>query len=148
MTLEIRPLKISDLPFFVELCELHAMYEKTEYHQEGKVEMLKQQMTLNSDLKILVAEMKGELIGYCSLIKQFSTWDAEFYLYLDCLFVKDGFRGHRIGGKLMARAKQYAIENNCKEIQWQTPDFNEGAIRFYKRLGAISKTKERFFWVM
>ncbi|MBL4707385.1 MAG: hypothetical protein JKY48_02970 [Flavobacteriales bacterium] len=31
-------------------------------------------------------------------------------------------------------------------IQWQTPDFNVDAIRFYKRRGATSKLKGRFFW--
>jgi hypothetical protein len=30
-------------------------------------------------------------------------------------------------------------------LQWQTPVFNEKAIRFYHRMGATSKDKVRFF---
>jgi hypothetical protein len=30
-------------------------------------------------------------------------------------------------------------------VQWQTPAWNEGAIRFYDRIGAVSKEKLRFF---
>jgi len=67
-----------------------------------------------------------------------------YYMYLDCLFVKEGFRGKRIGVLLMEKAKVYALENDCSTMEWQTPSFNEDAIRFYYRLGAKSKAKERF----
>jgi RimJ/RimL family protein N-acetyltransferase len=30
------------------------------------------------------------------------------------------------------------------EVQWQTPSWNEGAIRFYDRLGARARAKTRF----
>jgi hypothetical protein len=33
----------------------------------------------------------------------------------------------------------------CNHIQWQTPDFNKRAIKFYERIGGISKSKERYF---
>ena len=33
----------------------------------------------------------------------------------------------------------------CVLIQWQTPDFNKRAMKFYNRIGAKSKNKERFF---
>jgi len=46
----------------------------------------------------------------------------------------------------MGKIKAYGKAINCSEIQWQTPDFNKEAIDFYKKLGADSKTKERFNW--
>ncbi len=30
-------------------------------------------------------------------------------------------------------------------IQWQTPIFNQQTIYFYRKIGGISKTKERFW---
>ena len=78
-------------------------------------------------------------------MKQFSTWDANFYIYMDCLFLTEESRGYGIGEKMMNVIKEEAEKLNCNLIQWQTPDFNTRAIKFYDRIGGISKTKERYF---
>ncbi len=93
----------------------------------------------------LVVENKNEIIGYATYMKQFSTWDSDFYIYMDCLFLTEVSRGLGLGEKLVNRIKQEANKLNCNHIQWQTPDFNSRAMKFYKRIGADSKTKERFF---
>ena len=54
-------------------------------------------------------------------------------------------RGFGIGEKLVNRMKLETQKLGCDLIQWQTPDFNERAIKFYKRIGATSKSKERFY---
>ncbi|MFT5917067.1 MAG: hypothetical protein ACI81T_003581, partial [Bacteroidia bacterium] len=46
---------------------------------------------------------------------------------------------------LIRRIQSEAKKLNCSLIQWQTPDFNTRAMKFYKRIGASSKSKERFF---
>ena len=78
-------------------------------------------------------------------MSQFSTWDAAFYMYLDCLFLGENIRGNGIGKKLIERIKVEAKKNNCNTIQWQTPQSNVQAIRFYRSIGAVSKSKKRFF---
>ncbi len=40
--------------------------------------------------------------------------------------------------------KEIAARRDCINIQWQTPDFNEPAIRFYKRNQAKGLDKIRF----
>lgn len=77
---------------------------------------------------------------------QYSTWDAKYYTYLDCLFLLEEARGKGAGQQLMRSVKTESLKLNSGLIQWQTPDFNVDAIRFYRRLGAVSKSKERFFW--
>ena len=91
-------------------------------------------------------EENEEIVGYSTFIKQFSTWDASYYVYLDCLYLKEKLRGKGVGFKLMNLIREYAIEQNCSVIQWQTPVFNKSAIRFYNKIGAKSKVKERFAW--
>lgn len=44
----------------------------------------------------------------------------------------------------MEKIKEYAKAENCTIIQWQTPSFNKKAIDFYRKIGGISKSKERF----
>jgi len=51
----------------------------------------------------------------------------------------------RIGEKIFDNLKEIAILNDCVNIQWQTPAFNERATKFYKRIGGTGKDKVRFF---
>ncbi|MFI0774554.1 GNAT family N-acetyltransferase [Streptomyces sp. NPDC021212] len=38
----------------------------------------------------------------------------------------------------------HARDLGLTEIQWNTPAWNEGAVRFYERLGAQAKEKLRY----
>jgi ribosomal protein S18 acetylase RimI-like enzyme len=59
--------------------------------------------------------------------------------------LKDYSRWQGLGEQLIREVAKLAIEKNCVNVQWQTPDWNLGAMNFYKRLGATSKNKVRFF---
>jgi GNAT superfamily N-acetyltransferase len=136
----------SDLDALIECCALHAVFEKCEYISKGKKEQLEQHLFSDApSLYCLVAELSGNIIGYTSFMKQFSTWDATSYLYMDCLFLKENARNLGIGELLINRLKEEAKALECSHIQWQTPDFNVRAMKFYDRIGAQSKSKERYF---
>lgn len=144
---QIRAAISKDLPELVELCGLHAAYERTDYEAKGKQEILEKYLFSDPPaLYSLVVEHNGNLIGYTTYMRQFSTWDASYYLYMDCLFLREPYRGQGIGLELMNKIKDAAVQLQCSHIQWQTPDFNEKAIKFYQRIGGVSKSKERFFW--
>jgi GNAT superfamily N-acetyltransferase len=143
---KIRFAEKSDLEAVVRLCELHAIFEKCEYDSKNKAQELSEHLFSETpSLCCLVVELSGEIIGYATYMKQFSTWDASFYMYMDCLFMLEKSRGFGLGEKLIDRIKQEGIKNQCSHIQWQTPDFNARAMKFYDRIGAKSKTKERYF---
>jgi len=138
-----------DMPKVVELCQAHAAYEKASYSIEGKTEQLvKHFFDTPAIAYCLLVEIDEQIVGYATFMKQFSTWDAAFYLYLDCLYFESAARGKGLGKSVMEHIWAFAKAENCFQIQWQTPDFNEQAIGFYKKLGAINKTKERFFWLV
>jgi len=100
----------------------------------------------NLPIHIFLVESHEHILGYMSVVKQFSTWDMDWYLYLDCLYLTEETRGLGIGKQLMQQLKDFATEHKIKAIQWQTPKDNLAAISFYKKLGAQSKEKQRFFW--
>jgi len=143
---KIRFAKSEDIDQIIDLCELHAIYEEAFYAKEGKARQLKEDL-FDPDPKLfcLVVENEGKIIAYATYMKQYSTWDAGEYIYMDCIFVRDHARGNKIGENLMTHIKKEAALAECNLIQWHTPDFNTRAIKFYKRIGATSKTKERFF---
>ncbi|CAM1353446.1 MULTISPECIES: GNAT family N-acetyltransferase [Tenacibaculum] len=145
--MNIRFIQKKDVKELLELCKLHAIYEKSDFNSKGKEKLFlecffKKPLTVNC----LVAEDKDEIVGYSTFMKQFSTWDAEFYMYLDCLFLMEKIRGKGVGVKMMNKIKMHAKSENCTSIQWQTPSFNKEAIQFYQKVGAKYKTKERFLW--
>lgn len=142
----IRFLKPSDLAQLVILCEKHANFEKSYYNSQNKIELLHNAIFKEiPDLYCLVVESDNNLIGYTTYMKQYSTWDATNYIYMDCLFLTDESRGFGLGEKLIDQIKKETLNLNCSLIQWQTPDFNKRAMKFYNRIGAESKDKKRYF---
>ncbi|UZR97737.1 GNAT family N-acetyltransferase [Chondrinema litorale] len=145
--MEIRFAENKDIYAIIDLCKAHTAYEKADYNAENKAESLEKLLfATDSVLKCLVVEADKEIVGYATFTKQVSTWDADYYIYLDCLFIQEHARGNGIGKQIMFAIKDYACSVGCSAVQWQTPDFNKRAIKFYKELGATSKTKERFSW--
>ncbi|MFP4090114.1 MAG: GNAT family N-acetyltransferase [Cyclobacteriaceae bacterium] len=66
------------------------------------------------------------------------------FLYLDCLYLEEDYRGWGIGEAMIKKLQVIAKEKACVNMQWQTPVFNQGAIRFYKKIGDEVKDKARF----
>ena len=130
----------------LDLCEGHAAFEKSEYDRSGKAERLSKDM-FGEEPKLfcLVAEFDDKYVRYITWMRQDSTWDAMEYLYMDCLYLEDECRGYGIGEALVNRMKDFGRDHNINLVQWQTPDFNVRAIKFYRRVGATSLSKERFF---
>lgn len=143
----IRFIQETEIDVLIDLCEKHAAYEKAAYDRQGKkAELIKALFHENPGLHCLVAVEEEKIVGYATYMLQYSTWDAKYYTYLDCLFLLEEARGKGAGQQLMQSVKTESLKLNSGLIQWQTPDFNVDAIRFYRRLGAVSKSKERFFW--
>ena len=142
----IRDAQKEDICRIIDLCALHAAYEKSNYDRTGKAEKLHDALfSENPKIFCWVVVTVEQIIGYVSLTPQYSTWDAETYLYVDCLFIEDGHRGYGIGAAIMKKIKEFGASRGFKQVQWQTPTFNTRAISFYEREGANKKEKARFF---
>ncbi|MEU2288376.1 GNAT family N-acetyltransferase [Streptomyces sp. NPDC013178] len=143
----VRPARPADLPRVAELACEHAEYERAAPPAPDLAERLHTLLfgTPAPRLRCLVAETPdGEVVGYASCAPELSTWDGCEYLHMDCLFLTPGHRGHGLGALLMDAVTAEARALGLTEVQWQTPVWNEGAIRFYDRLGAHAKEKVRF----
>jgi ribosomal protein S18 acetylase RimI-like enzyme len=142
----IRECEENDLPVLVELCGKHSDFEKANYNPVGKEILLKNAIFSDKPkLFCSVIESNNKVQGYFSYTFDYSTWDAQIFLHLDCLYLESEFRGLRIGEIVFAKLKVIAKLNDCINIQWQTPIFNERAIKFYNRIGGIGKDKMRFY---
>lgn len=146
MNYKIRKANQEDLDEIIKLCGEHAAYEQVSYSSDGKAERLSKFLFgATPRLYCLIAENETGVIGYATYMLEFSSWDADFYLHMDCLYLRPHARGIGIGKAIVREIARAAKDNNCTVIQWQTPVFNENAISFYYRLGATSKEKLRMY---
>lgn len=144
-TCTISRIEPSDIEALVLLCADHARYERAEYRPEGKADSLRRALfTEPAKLAAWVAKIDGRLAGYTSATIEFSTWLAGEYAHMDCLFVVEEYRGHGVGAALLAKIVQFARDQGVDQVQWQTPEWNERARKFYRREGAKERSKVRF----
>ncbi len=83
------------------------------------------------DLVLLAEDAEG-LRGFISVY-----WRKEpgFDAYLDNLHVRPGHRGSGLGRQLLAAALQRLIGQGARNLCLWAFDQNQGAVRFYERLG-------------
>ena len=127
------------------MCNEHARCERADHDPAGKAAALEKAL-FNTPIRLSawVAESQSRAIGFATVTTEFSTWSACEFLHMDCLFVRESHRGAGAGAALLSNIMQFAREQRCPEIQWQTPAWNTAAERFYRREGAVAKPKLRF----
>jgi GNAT superfamily N-acetyltransferase len=84
-----------------------------------------------------VAERRGEIVGCALWFLNFSTWNGVHGIYLEDLFVRPGHRGAGLGRELLTALATECMRCGYSRLQWSVLDWNEPAIGFYRRLGAV-----------
>lgn len=141
----IRALDRPDLDELIDLCREHAAYEQAAFvERDDHAAALCELLLEAPDAHAWVALGEGQLAGFATAFEERSTWNAGRFLHLDCLYLRPAYRGRGLGAQLMDRARDAARRRGLAQLQWQTPAWNTGAVRFYERLGARAVDKLRF----
>jgi GNAT superfamily N-acetyltransferase len=141
----IRAATGADLPMLLPLCAEHAAYERIEHAAGAREDALARALDDRPPrLYAWIALVDGTAVAYASATLDFSTLDRATYLHMDCLYVRAGWRGRAIGLRLWQVLHGFARSRDCHAMQWQTPDWNVDAARFYRRLGAQEFAKRRY----
>lgn len=88
-------------------------------------------------VEILIAEFEGKIVGYALFFKNFSTFLGKPGIYLEDLYVKQNMRGKGIGKSLLEKIIAIAKQRNYGRVEWSVLDWNQSAIDFYKKIGAV-----------
>lgn len=75
-----------------------------------------------------------EVVGFALYYLRFSTWKG-LRMYLEDIYVRDDWRGKKVGTALMDALIAAASAQGLSGISWQVLKWNESAIRFYKHFG-------------
>lgn len=102
-------------------------------------------MLARRDVVVLLAERDGVPVGYVSAVRTLHLWLGRDIVALDDLFVRDGYRGARVGRLLMHALARLASADDLL-VRWEVNERNVDAQRFYRRLGATLRTKVIAAW--
>ena len=78
---------------------------------------------------------EDEIAGFALYYVRYSTWKGQ-RMYLEDILVTEKLRGKGIGKLLFDRLIEEAKEKKFCGIVWQVLDWNEPAIKFYKKYNA------------
>ncbi|RXF70032.1 GNAT family N-acetyltransferase [Arcticibacter tournemirensis] len=132
----IRAAERADCPRIMELVHQLAVFEKAPHEVTvSREEFEEAGFGENPVWKAFVAEVNGKIEGFALYYIRFSTWKG-CRMYLEDLFITEEFRGIGIGKRLLETIIQEAKERGFSGITWQVLEWNEPAIKFYKRYNA------------
>lgn len=136
MPITIRRAVKEDCPRLLELINELAVYEKAP-----------EEVTVTFDHFVesgfgkqpvwwaFVAEADGKVEGFALYYIRYSTWKGQ-RLYLEDLIVTEQMRGRGLGKLLFDRLIEETKEKGFTGMVWQVLDWNEPAIKFYKKYNA------------
>ena len=122
------------LAFIRELAE----YERLAHEVVATEELLRQNLFGGRPVaEVILGCERGEPVGFALFFHTFSTFLGRPGIYLEDLFVRPSHRGRGYGEVLLSFLGRLAIERGCGRLEWSVLDWNEPALRFYRRLGAV-----------
>lgn len=128
----------ADAPLILDLIRALAEYEKLSHAATATEEQLRETLFgIKPAAEVLLAHWENECAGFAVFFPTYSTFLAQPGMYLEDLYVKPHLRGHGIGLALLKRLAAIASERRCGRLEWAVLNWNEPAIRFYQKLGAV-----------
>ena len=133
--LSIRPANAGDVPVLKTLIHEFAAFERLPV-TVTEASLLRDGFGERPRFRVLMAEWDGQPAGYAFFFDYYSTFEGRAGLFLEDIYVREQYRGKKIGKVLLARVAAIAREENCFGVRWQVLDWNTPAIDFYRMLGA------------
>jgi len=136
--IRIVPATEADLPVILDLIHEFADYERLAHTVTATEGRLRETLFgIKPTAEVLLAHWDQECVGFAVFFASYSTFVAQPGLYLEDLYVKPHLRGKGIGMALLRQVSSIATERGCGRLEWGVLDWNQPAIQFYEKLGAV-----------
>jgi GNAT superfamily N-acetyltransferase len=136
MNITIRKAERKDCISMFELIKELAEFERAPHEVTATLEHFEESgFGKNQVWWALVAEEVNTVIGFVLYYVRYSTWKGQ-RMYLEDFLVTEKARGKGVGKLLFERLIEEAKEKKFNGIVWQVLDWNEPAIKFYKKYNA------------
>jgi GNAT superfamily N-acetyltransferase len=131
MSISIRPIQGADKERWLVLWQGYLDFYKTTVAPEQTELTWTRIMDPDFNMKCAVAELDGNVVGFTTYNLQNSTWSPNGHCYLEDLFVDPVVRGSGAGRALIDFVKEFALEQKCSRLYWNTDEDNEIARKLY-----------------
>lgn len=131
----IEPAQREDMPAIHKLVGELAIYEKAEQEFVASLEDYYHGFDARV-FEAIVARVNGQVVGMALFYLTYSTWKGRM-LYLEDFVVLEAHRKEGLGQLLFDAFIDRAKAMECRLVKWQVLDWNEPAIKFYRKNNAI-----------
>jgi GNAT superfamily N-acetyltransferase len=144
----IKPATKKDVPVILSFITKLADYERLSHEVVATEELL--QRTLfgrRRTAEVAIGYYNNEPVGFVLFFHNFSTFVGRPGIYIEDLFVEETYRRRGFGGALLAHIAKLAVARDCGRLEWSVLDWNEPAVNFYQKLGAMPMNEWTVFRV-
>ena len=128
-----------DVPLILQFIRELAEYERAPDAAVATVEILTDALFGERPAaEVLIAWLDDEPAGFALFFHNFSTWLGRRGIYLEDIFVRPGSRRSGIGEALLREIAAIAVDRGCGRVEWSVLNWNELAISFYRKIGAVA----------
>lgn len=156
MTIQIRKCTLEDLPILREIS--YETFDET-FKDQNSPENMKVYLEKAFNVKQLEKELSTvssefffiisheEIAGYLKVnVNEAQTEEeGEESLEIERIYIRKNFQGQRLGLHLINKAMEMASEQNKKKIWLGVWEKNEGAIKFYEKMGFTVSGAHSFY---
>jgi len=140
--IRIRPAAITDAPLIHTLITVLADYEKLAHAVVATDECIRRHLFGNPAqggraAEAIIGELDGTPQGFALFFTTYSTFVGKPGIYLEDLYVRPDARGRGLGKALFAHLAAIAHARGCGRLEWSVLNWNQPAIGFYTKLGAV-----------
>ncbi|HWP60119.1 MAG TPA: GNAT family N-acetyltransferase [Candidatus Acidoferrales bacterium] len=133
----IEPATERDIPQILRFIKGLAEYERLAHEVAATEDDLRRWLFGPRPVaEVIIGYADSEPAGFALFFYNFSTFLGRPGLYIEDIFVSPKWRGQGLGRLLLVYIARLAVARECGRVEWAVLDWNEPAIRFYRRLGA------------
>ena len=127
----------ADVPAILSLIKELAEYEQLSHEVVAtEVDLRQSLFSPHPVAEAVVGRYEGDPIALALFFSSFSTFLGRPGIYLEDLYVRPPYRGRGFGRRLLVHLAALAVERGCGRLEWSVLDWNELAIKSYRRAGA------------
>jgi GNAT superfamily N-acetyltransferase len=135
----IRDARETDVPIIGQLIRELADYERLPDEAVASESGLKDTLFGSRRYaEVLIGETGDNVAGFALFFHNYSTFLGRPGLYVEDIFVRPPFRGRGLGTTFFRRLAHIAVNRGCGRLEWAVLDWNEPALNFYRKLGAVA----------
>ena len=128
----------ADVPIILSFIKKLADYERLSHEVVATEEILRETLFgRRRTAEVVLGYFKKQPVCFMLFFHSYSTFLGQPGIYIEDLYVDEAFRRRGFGSALLRYIAKLATERRCGRLEWSVLDWNEAAINFYKKLGAV-----------